>query len=153
MGDMADLITSQDPYDEEQQRDEDGCSQRDAVICPYCNKEAEFVDSEEVYCGNSYGMIYLCRPCQAWVGVHKGTDKPLGRLADAELRGARREAHSAFDSLWQHRKGRAAKRLRGSMYVWLAEEMNLSREDCHIGKMDVQQCQRVVELCIERAWR
>lgn len=51
-------------------------------ICPYCGCFAEFVDSSCVYNGKSYGMIYLCRPCVAWVGVHKGTDNALGRLAN-----------------------------------------------------------------------
>ena len=56
------------------------------VICDYCGKPAQFVDSASVYHGHSYGMVYYCPDCQAWVGVHKGTDRPLGRLADAELR-------------------------------------------------------------------
>jgi hypothetical protein len=56
------------------------------VTCPYCGQPAIYVDSAAVYRIGSYGMIYLCRPCQAWVGVHPGTDQPLGRLANAELR-------------------------------------------------------------------
>ena len=55
------------------------------VYCDYCGRQAEYVDSKVVY-GKSYGMMYLCRNCMAYVGVHKGTDKPLGRLANAELR-------------------------------------------------------------------
>jgi len=46
-------------------------------------------------------MIYLCRSCDAYVGVHKGTDKPKGRLANAELREYKKKAHSAFDPLWR----------------------------------------------------
>lgn len=52
------------------------------VYCDYCGRRAEFVDSKIVY-GKSYGMMYLCRHCMAYVGVHKGTSRPLGRLADA----------------------------------------------------------------------
>ena len=59
------------------------------VYCDYCGREAEFVDSKIIY-GRSYGKIYLCRNCMAYVGVHKGTDKPLGRLANAELRNWKR---------------------------------------------------------------
>ena len=55
------------------------------VYCDYCGRETEYVDSKVIY-GKSYGKIYLCRNCMAYVGVHKGTDKPLGRLANAELR-------------------------------------------------------------------
>ena len=61
-------------------------------ICPYCGKPTEYVDSSIIY-GRSYGMIYLCRDCRAYVGVHKGTDQALGRLANAELREAKKEAH------------------------------------------------------------
>jgi hypothetical protein len=35
------------------------------------------------------------------VGCHKGTTKPLGRLADAELREWKKRAHAAFDPVWQ----------------------------------------------------
>lgn len=47
------------------------------VYCDYCGRETEYVDSKVIY-GKSYGKIYLCRNCMAYVGVHKGTDKPLG---------------------------------------------------------------------------
>ena len=60
------------------------------VICNYCGKPAEYVDSTVVY-GSSYGMIYYCKPCNAWVGVHKGSGAPLGTLANAELRAYRRK--------------------------------------------------------------
>ena len=46
------------------------------VYCDYCGRETEYVDSKVIY-GKSYGKIYLCRNCMAYVGVHKGTDKPL----------------------------------------------------------------------------
>ena len=36
--------------------------------------------------GVDYGMIYYCPQCGAYVGVHKGTDRAKGRLANAELR-------------------------------------------------------------------
>ncbi|WP_278247013.1 zinc-finger-containing protein [Agathobaculum desmolans] len=73
------------------------------VICNYCGRKAELVDSKVIY-GTSYGMMYLCRRCNAYVGCHKGTDRPLGRLADAELRYWKKAAHAVFDPLW--RQGR-----------------------------------------------
>ena len=68
------------------------------VYCDYCGRETEYVDSKVIY-GKSYGKIYLCRNCMAYVGVHKGTDKPLGRLANAELRNWKKAAHAVFDSV------------------------------------------------------
>lgn len=61
------------------------------VICDYCGTPADFVDSSVVYHGHSFGMIYLCPRCGAYVGVHKGSDKPLGRLANSELRNWKRQ--------------------------------------------------------------
>lgn len=112
------------------------------VCCPYCGRQAEFVDSKVVY-GKSYGMIYLCRNCMAYVGVHKGTDKPLGRLANAELRYWKKAAHAAFDPLWQYGffKGR-----RKAAYRWLAKKMDLPLEETHIGMFDVSQCKRVIKI-------
>ena len=74
------------------------------VICDYCGTPADFVDSSVVYHGHSFGMIYLCPRCGAYVGVHKGSDKPLGRLANSELRNWKKAAHAAFDPLWKYGK-------------------------------------------------
>lgn len=117
-------------------------------ICPYCGGNTEYVDSSCVY-GRTYGMIYICKPCDAYVGVHKGTDKALGRLANNELRYWKKEAHAKFDPLWQRKmtKGFSKKEARGSAYKWLSEQMGLHIDLTHIGMMDVEQCKRVVELC------
>ena len=111
------------------------------VICNYCGKPTEFVDSSVVY-GRSYGMIYYCSCCRAWVGVHKGTDKPLGRLADAELRTERQKAHAVFDRLWKNRY-----KTRHSAYEWLAQQMGLTKDETHIGMFNVEQCRAVVSIC------
>ena len=117
-------------------------------ICPYCECKTEYVDSAVVY-GRSYGMIYLCRKCDAYVGVHKGTSNALGRLANAELRHWKKEAHKYFDALWQKKmtKGFTKHEARGGAYKWLSKEMGLHIDLTHIGMMDVEQCKRVVELC------
>jgi hypothetical protein len=110
------------------------------VICPYCGRTAEYVDSKVVY-GRSYGMIYLCRPCNAYVGVHKGTDVPLGRIADSALRKWKNAAHAAFDPLWQ-----SGKYTRHGAYAWLSKQLGISRKKTHIGKFDIDLCKRTVEL-------
>lgn len=113
------------------------------VICPYCGERAEFVDSKIVY-GKSYGKIYLCRKCLAYVGVHKGTDKPLGRLANAELRYWKKAAHAAFDPIWKYGRFRG---YRNAAYGWLAGRMGLSVEETHIGMFDVAQCKKAIQIC------
>ena len=111
------------------------------VICPYCGKRAEYVDSKEVYGGKSYGYIYLCRTCNAYVGVHDGTDKPLGRLADPELRRWKIAAHKAFDPMWKYGKFAGH---RNDAYAWLSEQMELPRELTHFGMFDIDQCRKAI---------
>lgn len=130
-------------------------------ICPYCGRKPKYVDSELIY-GKSYGMIYLCRGCDAYVGVHKGSDKPLGRLADKDLREAKKKAHYYFDALWKAKTNigiledpRRSKRkvewqraCRSQAYKWLSEVMQIKPEFTHIGMFDVEQCEKVVQLCL-----
>lgn len=113
------------------------------VYCDYCSRLTEYVDSKVIY-GKSYGNIYLCRNCMAYVGVHKGTDKPLGRLANAELRYWKKAAHAVFDPLWQYG---CFRHQRNAAYAWLAEQMRLPREKTHIGMFDVDQCKQVIAIC------
>lgn len=121
-----------------------------APFCSYCGNKSELVDSERVY-GRSYGMMYLCANypvCDAYVGCHPGTDKPLGRLANAELREWKKKAHAAFDPLWRNRVQGRQQMKRSEAYAWLAKELGLERERTHIGMFDVLQCKQVVELCM-----
>lgn len=116
------------------------------VICDYCGRPAHYVDSAIVYNGRSYGMIWYCQDCRAWVGCHKGSDRPKGRLADAELRGWKRGAHAAFDPIWRGKTPFT----RRAAYAWLAEEMGLPPEQTHIGMFNVDQCKQVIKICKER---
>jgi len=122
------------------------------VRCDYCGKPAELVDDTQVYQQSYGGRVWLCRPCGAWVGCHKNSKRaiPLGRLANAELRKAKIEAHAAFDPLWQavaRRDGINPCLARNRGYAWLAKEMGMEMVACHIGKFNAEQCRRVVDLC------
>jgi len=116
--------------------------------CPYCFAATEFVASAEVY-GRDYGMIYLCRPCDAWVGVHNGTNIAKGRLANAELREWKIRAHFSFDKIWNHHleSGMPKHVARNKAYDWIAEQMHIDRKDTHIGMFDVKECKQVILLC------
>jgi hypothetical protein len=94
--------------------------------------------------------FYRCAPCRAWVGCHPNSKVPLGRLADAELRKAKEAAHAHFDPLWKavaRRDGISNNKARGRAYAWLADQMSLAPDDCHIGMFDVGQCNRVIRIC------
>lgn len=93
--------------------------------------------------------MYLCKPCDAYVNCHKGTTKPLGRLANVDLRYYKRIAHESFDPLWETaiKKGRTKKESRGAAYKWLSISMNIKPENTHIGMFNIEQCKKVIELC------
>lgn len=113
------------------------------LICPYCFNATVYVDSSVIY-GRSYGMIYLCSPCDAYVGVHKSEPtKALGRLADEQLRFWKKAAHAAFDPIWKDTN----KLNRSDAYAWLSKEMNLDPELTHIGMFDIDKCQELIEIC------
>lgn len=122
------------------------------MICPYCNNEAQLVSGEVVYPHRPdlYDKhFWVCVPCDARVGCHDGTTKPLGRLANAELRQAKMAAHAAFDPLWQRWKALTGLP-RSKAYAWLAQQLGIPHKDCHIGMFDVDQCERVVQVCLEQ---
>lgn len=122
--------------------------------CPYCRSSAILLKStEEIYSGRNYGPAWGCK-CgtsywRAYVGCHPGTYQPLGRLADAELRQAKMMAHAVFDPLWKRkirRDGCSKSRARNEAYKWLAEQLGIPVKRCHMGKMSLEECRRVVEI-------
>lgn len=118
------------------------------VICPYCNQPAPLVTEKEVYPDLPWlhdKSFYMCAPCGAYVGCHDGTTRPLGRLANAELRIAKMAAHAAFDPLWKSRLY-----TRRAAYSWLAKKLGIERDDCHIGGFDVETCRRVVQVSMSK---
>lgn len=126
-----------------------------SVHCDYCGRAALLVGGGELYPHRSDLSalnFWKCTPCEAWVSCHQpgngqgdGT-KPMGRLANAQLRSARRDAHASFDSLW--RDGAMS---RSRAYAWLAAALGISREQCHIGIFDVDDCFAVVHAVAQRA--
>lgn len=121
-----------------------------SITCPYCDEPAYLTTSRRVYNGRDFGDIYLCQPCWAWVGVHKGTTQPLGRLANAALREWKKAAHAAFDPLWKvkmERDGCSKTKARKEGYYWLSQQLGIKYADCHIGMFDTELCQRTVEIC------
>ena len=115
------------------------------LVCPYCGGATRQADSAEIYHGVSLGMIYLCKPCNAYVGCHKGTTLSMGRLANADLREAKKQAHHYLDQLWQPKVYK-----RPMVYNWLSESLGINREFTHIDMSNVKQCEKIVELSIQK---
>lgn len=118
------------------------------LTCPYCGGPAALVDGRVVYPHRpdlADQRFWRCAPCDAYVGCHRGTTRPMGRLADASLRDAKMRAHAAFDRLWQ-----LSGMTRKDAYRWLARALGISTVGCHIGEFDLAMCLRVVDACDAR---
>ena len=76
------------------------------AICRYCGGIIRLVPAADVYGSSTerLGMqneyLYQCQNCNARVGCHKGTTRPLGDVANEILRLKRIEAHQVFDAYW-----------------------------------------------------
>ena len=107
--------------------------------CPYDNTEAEWVENKEVY-GRNFGkswMIWLCRTCGARVGCHNNTKKPLGTMAQEDLRKTRIRTHAIIDQLWKSGKFK-----RQTVYKKLSDAFG---EEIHIGESDKNRCREIIE--------
>lgn len=108
--------------------------------CPCCGKEVELVDNSELY-GRSYGQwpyMYICFPCDTYVGTHKFTDLPLGTMADKLTREWRKKAKGPFmDRVRDVHKGD-----RNSAYQELAQLLGIAKEECHFGFFTTDLCQQ-----------
>ena len=112
--------------------------------CPFCRSSVSLIDSAKIF-GCSYGFIYLCDSypkCDAKVGCHPGSIKPLGTLADRELRRWRSLVHRKFDPLWKS----GVFSSRQIAYKWLSKAMKLPLERTHVAMFDIRQCQRAITL-------
>ena len=76
------------------------------------------------------------------VGCHKGTTRALGNVANEVLRLKRMETHRMFDALWKRQR-----MTRTHAYRWLAAELHLAEGRAHIAGFEMDQCQKVIELC------
>lgn len=75
------------------------------TICPYCGGGTRTRAASEVYGGRTnsaqWGNLLVCKNfpiCDAYVGIHEGTNSPKGTLANRTLRDLRKKAHALFDA-------------------------------------------------------
>lgn len=118
------------------------------VMCHYCGKPAVLATGADIYPHRpdlEALRFWRCVPCGAYVGCHKAGNgygdgtRPLGRLANAQLRTAKQAAHAAIDQYW-----RIGGRSRREVYARLSELMGM--REAHIGEFDEAQCAKAVQL-------
>jgi len=114
------------------------------MICQYCGKHAKAVTGAVIYPHRrdlASLKFYQCSPCDAFVGCHKLSGRPLGTLANSELREWRKRAHAAFDPLWRDHVFSS----RANAYAWIAEKMKLTKKDTHIAMFDAAKCEELIK--------
>lgn len=112
----------------------------------HCGGVVKVKHHSEIY-GKPYGdwpWMYVCENgnCRASVGMHPQTDLPLGTLADAQTRGARRAAKQAFLEVHGHLD-------KSEAYALLANILGIPKRECHFGWFDKHQCRRVIQRMME----
>jgi ssDNA-binding Zn-finger/Zn-ribbon topoisomerase 1 len=117
------------------------------LLCPECGAPMVLRTTTKHYYGNGQPRkFYGCTRYPECGGAHGAhpNGEPIGIPADAETKRARMAAHDAFDRLWKGELGGTMTRKQA--YRELQRVMGMTEEQAHIGRMDKQQCARLVEL-------
>ena len=78
------------------------------IYCPYCGAEAKLRPASVVYKENTIdetAYLFVCDRypvCDSYVNAHKDSKRPMGTLANSELRNRRILAHRALATIWEN---------------------------------------------------
>lgn len=144
-----------------------------APTCPTCAKTSRLTGGKEIYPHRKdlfSKNFYKCDSCGGYVGCHPDTTKALGTPANAQLRKARGQIHAIMDPIWRNawehygdgfssrQKSRIGRRARTRVYAYLADQLGIDTDDCHVGMFDLERCRaahRIVckmDFPMVRAW-
>lgn len=115
------------------------------IVCDCCGSHRIRLTTELAIYRNqhtAWGLLYHCTVCTALVGVHSGTSRPLGTLANKRNRKLRSYAHKFFDKLWKN-----GHLTRPNAYLRLAHTLNIEKDKCHIAMFNEIECQNVIDFC------
>ena len=111
---------------------------------PYCGRETELVNADKIYSRKGLGMVMMCKPCNAYVGVHESgpnKGKAKGRLAGPSLRSLKIRVHAELDRLWSTPEERER------MYKDLSEFLSIPEEYTHIGMFGEKTMGKIFQFC------
>lgn len=120
------------------------------IYCPYCGAEAKLRPASVVYKENTIdetAYLFVCDrypKCDSYVNAHRDSKRPMGTLANSELRNRRILAHHALAKMWE--KGVMSKE---QAYKWLQVQFGLDKDHAHIGLFNEYMCDRVIDKCNE----
>lgn len=121
------------------------------VICPYCGKKAVLRSASYLYGEKRIftpeTMFYVCSgypECNAYVSANQKNNRPLGTMADGELRNLRIQAHRALREIWT--QGYMTK---NSTYHWLSGKLALPEKETHVAMFSTYRCMETIRLANE----
>ena len=116
------------------------------IKCPYCGRTAVLKPASFVYGDKAIEEhVYVCTgypECNSYVGVHRGTLKPKGTLANGGLRNLRIQTHKLFSQFWEN--GIMTKK---QAYRWIQYRFALTENQAHIGSFSEYMCSQLMEEC------
>lgn len=110
------------------------------IYCVECDKDvqAKMVSGSMVYPRSpklAHDKFWMCNSCKNFVGCHKNANKnktrPLGVIANRELKQARIKIHSIIDPIWRNEKMK-----RGELYALISEELGYTYHTGDLRNMD-----------------
>lgn len=118
------------------------------IFCPYCGSAAQLrpastVHGEQTFSAGSY--LYLCSRwpvCDSYVSAHRRNLRPMGTLANGELRHKRIVAHRELER-FRKKQGMET----WAVYLWLQGALGLSEAQTHIALFSEDRCEQVISLC------
>ena len=119
-----------------------------SIHCPYCGAPAVCRPASTVYGTDTIApksYLYLCSnwpSCDAYVSAQRKDRRPMGTLANSELRHKRILAHRALQRLQKERHMD-----KWATYLWLQARLGLDADHAHIGIFSSQMCDQVISLC------
>lgn len=118
------------------------------INCPYCGSPAICRPASMVHGDSTLekGLyLYVCSnwpECDAYVAAHKKDKRPMGTLANGNLRHKRILAHNALKEFQISRHME-----KWAVYLWLQGKLGLREDQAHIGMFSEKMCDRVIFLC------
>ena len=111
--------------------------------CDHCGCSSVSLLKNEVKTKKgTYLNSWKCNRCHSRVSCHPGTNIPMGHMTDTRGRMMRKFLHNIFDELWQKQY-----MSRDEAYEWLAIELLIKRENCHISRLTKEQLQIAINIC------
>ena len=115
------------------------------ATCIHCESLCRRTDGREIYphLPHLYDkIIFVCDHCDARVGCHPGTDRPLGFAGNEATRVARKKLHNLMlDPLWKRFPTKPERdRARSRTYKFLAKALGIEPRECHTGMFTVERC-------------